>query len=155
MFRRIRPISKRTQTGAITRVKVSVHAWYYSPSSDELFEHRKGVFHSHSQEHYIDVDSSIFRTQTTRKTIPTKKICPVSVETMRSGIAMLSFEKSNKNIWREVTYSEELVSLLLERNADHLRQSTLKKIPSQRHHSTNAPERRPCCILRRYLTHCF
>ena len=38
---------------------------------------------------------------------------------------MLSYDKLNKNIWREVTDSEELVSLLLERNADHLHQATL------------------------------
>ena len=42
---------------------------------------------------------------------------------------MLSVDKSNKNIWREVTDSEELVSLLLERNADHLRQETLDGNP--------------------------
>jgi hypothetical protein len=42
---------------------------------------------------------------------------------------MHSFDKSNKNIWREVTDSEELASLLLERNAEHLRQATLDGNP--------------------------
>ena len=42
---------------------------------------------------------------------------------------MLSFDKINKNIWREVTDSEELVSLLLERNADHLHQAKLDGNP--------------------------
>ncbi len=42
---------------------------------------------------------------------------------------MLSFDKLNKNIWREVEDSEELVYLLLERNADHLHQSTLDGTP--------------------------
>ena len=42
---------------------------------------------------------------------------------------MLSYDKGNKNIWREVTDSEELVSLLQERNADHLRQATLNGTP--------------------------
>ena len=125
MFRRIRPISKGTQSGAITRVKVPFHTWYYSPSSDELFYHRKGAFYSHSREHSIDGESFIFQTQTMRKTIPSKNIFTGSVEKMRSGIAMLSFDKSNKNIRQEVTDSEELVSFLLERNAEHLRQSTL------------------------------
>ena len=44
MFRSIHPISKGTQSGAITRVKVPVHTWYYSPTRDENFEHRKGAF---------------------------------------------------------------------------------------------------------------
>ena len=47
---------------------------------------------------------------------------------------MLSYNKGNTNIWREVTDSEELVSLLLERNADHLRQATLDGT-----HFTTAP----------------
>ena len=42
MFRRIRPISKGTQSGAITRVKVPVHTWYYSPTGDELLSIGKG-----------------------------------------------------------------------------------------------------------------
>ena len=42
---------------------------------------------------------------------------------------MLSLDKLNKNIWREVSDSEELVSLLLEQNADHLRQATLDGTP--------------------------
>ena len=42
---------------------------------------------------------------------------------------MLSYDKENTNIWREVTDSEELVSLLLERNADYLRQATLDGTP--------------------------
>ena len=42
MFRRIRPISKGTQSGAITRVKVPVHTWYYSSTADALFSTGKG-----------------------------------------------------------------------------------------------------------------
>ena len=42
---------------------------------------------------------------------------------------MLSYDKGNKNIWRDVTDSEELVSLLLERNIDHLHQATLDGTP--------------------------
>ena len=42
---------------------------------------------------------------------------------------MLSYDKGNKSILREVTDSEELVPLLLERNADHLRQETLDGTP--------------------------
>ena len=36
MFRRIRPISKGTQSGAITRVKVPLHTWSYSPPAGLL-----------------------------------------------------------------------------------------------------------------------
>ena len=66
MFQRIRPISKGTQSGAITRVKVPVHTWYYSPTGDGIFEHRKGAFYSHSREGSTDGEASIFRIQTTR-----------------------------------------------------------------------------------------
>ena len=129
MFRRIHPISKGTQSGAITRVKVPVHTWYYSPTGDELFEHRKGAFYSHSQEGSIDGEASIIRIQTTRKSIPTNNIYPATIKSSSRGIAMLSYDKGNTNLWREVTDSEELVSLLLERNADHLRQATLNGTP--------------------------
>jgi hypothetical protein len=127
--RRIRPISKVTHSGAITRVKVPVHTWYYSPTGDELFEHRKGAFYSHSREGSVDGEAAIFRLQTTRKPIPSNNIYPATIESSTSGIAMLSYDKENNNIWREVTDSEELVSLLLERNADHLRQATLDGTP--------------------------
>jgi hypothetical protein len=96
MFRRIRPISKGTQSGAITRVKVPVHTWYYSPSSDELFEHRKGAFYSHLREGSIDGGASIFRTQTTRKPIPSNNIYQAKIESSTSGIAMLNYDKGNK-----------------------------------------------------------
>ena len=59
------------------------------------------------------------------KPIPSTNIFPVTVKTMSSGIAMLSYDKMDKNILRDVTYLEELVSILLEQNNDHHRQATL------------------------------
>ena len=103
MFRRIRPISKGTQSRAITRVKVPVHTWYYSPTGDDFFKHMKWAFYSHSREGSIDGEASIFRTQTTRKPIPTNNIYPATIESSNSGITMLNYDKGNTNIWQEVT----------------------------------------------------
>ena len=45
------------------------------------------------------------------------------------GIVLNDHDETDTEIWREVTDSEELVSLLLERNADHLRQSATDGTP--------------------------
>jgi hypothetical protein len=47
-FQRLRPISKGTQTGALTRIKVPKQQWYFSPDRRELFEYCKGVFYAHA-----------------------------------------------------------------------------------------------------------
>jgi hypothetical protein len=75
-----------------------------------------------------------------RKPIPSNNIYPATIESLRSGMLMLSYDKGNTNIWREVTDSEELVSLLLERNAEHLHQATLDGTPF-----TMAPLKDLCC----------
>ena len=51
VFQRLRPISKGTQTGALTRIKVPKQQWYFSPGRKELFEYRKGAFYAHAREH--------------------------------------------------------------------------------------------------------
>ena len=45
------------------------------------------------------------------------------------GIVLNNHDDTDTEIWREVTDSEELVFLLLERNADHLRQSATDGTP--------------------------
>ena len=45
------------------------------------------------------------------------------------GIVLNDHDETDAEIWREVKDSEELVSLLLERNADHLRQSATDDTP--------------------------
>ena len=45
------------------------------------------------------------------------------------GIVLNDHDEIDTQIWREVTDSEELVDLLLERNADHLRQSATDGTP--------------------------
>ena len=45
------------------------------------------------------------------------------------GIVLNDLDETDTDVWREVTDSEELVALLLERNADHLRQSVTDGTP--------------------------
>ena len=126
-FQRLRPISKGTQTGALTRIKVPKQQWYFSPSRKELYEYRKGAFYAHAWE--LDDDDSIFRISTTRKPLPTTNVYPATVMVTADGIVMNDHNENDTDIWREVTDSEELVALLLERNADHLRQSATDGTP--------------------------
>ena len=127
VFQRLRPISKGTQTGALTRIKVPKQQWYYSPGRKELFEYRKGAFYAHARE--LDDEDSIFRISTTRKPLPTANVYPAMVTVTADDIVLNDHDETNTDIWREVTDSEELVSLLLERNADHLRQSATDGTP--------------------------
>ena len=118
-FQRLRPISKGTQTGALTRIKVPKQQWYFSPGCKELYEYRKGAFYAHARE--LDDDESIFRISTTRKPLPTANVYPATVMDTGDGIVLNDHDENDTDIWREITDSEELVALLLERNADHLR----------------------------------
>ena len=45
------------------------------------------------------------------------------------GIVLNDHDETEADIWREVTDSEELVALILEHNADHLRQSAIDGTP--------------------------
>ena len=45
------------------------------------------------------------------------------------GIVLKDHDKKNTTIWRVVTDSEELVALLLKRNADHLHQVVTDGMP--------------------------
>ena len=119
VFQRLRPISKGTRTGALTRIKVPKQQWYYSPGRKELFEYRKGAFYAHAQE--LDNEDRIFHISTTRKPLPTANVYPAMVTVTADGIVLNDHDETDTEIWREVTDSEELVSLLLERNADHIR----------------------------------
>ena len=127
MFRCIRPISKGIQRRQSLALKCKLTlGTILQPATNSL---SSVLQYSHSQEHAIDGRATIFRIQTTQKPIPSNKIFPANIETLESGIAMQSYDKLNKNIWREVADSEELVSLLLEWNTDHLHQATLDGTP--------------------------
>ena len=126
-FQRLRPISKGTQTGALTGIKVPNQQWYFSPGRKELFEYRKGAFYAHARE--LDDDDSIFRISTTRKPLPTANFYLAMVTVTADGIVLNDHDETDTEICCEVTDSKELVALLLERNADHLRQSATDGTP--------------------------
>ena len=127
IFQRLRPISKGTQTGALTRIQVPTQQWYFSPGRKELFKYRKGAFYAHARE--LDGDDSIFRISTSRKPLSSANVYSEMVTVTADGIVLNDHDETDTDIWREVTDSEELVSLLLERNADHLRQSATDGTP--------------------------
>ena len=89
--------------------------------------YHKGAFYAHARE--LDDEDSLFRTSTTRKPLPTANIFPATVTVTEDGIVLNDHDETDTQIWREVTDSEELVALLLERNADHLRQSATDGTP--------------------------
>ena len=60
---------------------------------------------------------------TSRKPLPTANVYPETVTVTKDGIVLNDHDETDTEIWREVTDLEELLALLFDRNADHLRQS--------------------------------
>ena len=86
VFQRLRPISKGTQSGALTRIKVPKQQWYYSFGRKELFEYLKGTFYAHARE--FDDNNSLYRASTTRKPLPTTNVYPAIVTVTEDGIVL-------------------------------------------------------------------
>lgn len=124
LFRKLKPLSSVVQSGAVSRFKIPRFQWFYHEGMDLLFYYNKGAFYSHARLPSIDEGDAPFSLQHTRRPLPSRDVKVASVAVMDSHI-ILQQTQSVGNLWNEVTDSDELEALLLERNAEHLRQCTV------------------------------
>ena len=100
---------------------------YHQPS-DTLYRFMKGALYSHGRGTMRDGENGPFHIHGTRQPLPKSNVSVANVRVELTHIHLDSTVETDK-IWREVLDLEELVQLLLERNAEHLRQRTIDGTP--------------------------
>ena len=130
-FRRLKGLKSEIQSGALAKVKIPRHEWYFHPPSDTLNHYVRVAFYAHSRVETLDGDHAPFRIERTRRPLSSSG---VEVATVRRDGSVLEITATSREttVWREVTDSEEVENLLLERNAEHLRQCTIDGTPFAR-----------------------
>ena len=109
-------------------MKVPYHEWMYHQASDTLYRFVKGAFYSHARVTMTDGENGPFHIHRTRQPLPKSNVSVANVRVEPNHIHLDSMVETDK-IWREVLNSEELVQILLERNVEHIRQSTIDGTP--------------------------
>ena len=128
IYSKLKPISKGTFGGALASIKIPLFEWFFHTSSDMLYHYVRGAFYAHSRVPGIDNNHAPFRMQHTRRPLPSKDVVVARV-TQEGNYFILHSTQNVDEIWTEVTDSEEIETLLLDRNADHLRQCTVDHTP--------------------------
>jgi hypothetical protein len=104
----------------LTMIESSTHDWFYSAKSNELFRFTDGVFECYPRKR----DGSFF-SHHTLKVIEADailvKVEPADPEQPDKGFVIVE-ELPHDKFWRNVTDSQELESMLLQRNKRHLQQ---------------------------------
>ena len=77
----------------------------------------------------MEGDGELNSTHDTRKPLAKGTVHPATVTQIDEGWRLNAYDDTTTHIWWMVTDAEELVALLLERNADHLRQVTADGTP--------------------------
>ena len=102
--------------GALAKVKIPRHEWYFHPPSDTLYHYVRGAFYAHSKVETLDGDHAPFRIERTSRSLPPSGVEAATVRRDGSVLEMTATSRET-TVWREVTDSEEVENLLLERNA--------------------------------------
>ena len=121
-------MGKGLNTGALARILIPRYNWFYHSRSDMLYHYSKGSFYAHSRLEGIDDDSMPFSRMRTRRPIPTSGVLLADVQETEDVI-ILKNTREDSQMWEEINESEKIEELLLERNAEHLRQSTIDETP--------------------------
>ena len=116
--RKLTAITKGTR-GALQRIQVPLHDWFYSPSNREVYRYHRGVFDA-----YPAASESLFFSHHTRKVLP-NDVQAVTVEKddtdkfwRISGILPMPTP-----LWKDITAAEDIEAELLQRNQMHLEQT--------------------------------
>ena len=128
LFRKLKPLSRGSRSGAVSRVKVPSYKWFYHEGTDLLFFYERGAFYSHARIPTLDGDNAPFSRHRTRRPLPSTGVRVATVD-VQEDLIQLRGVQSITTFWEEVTDSDDLEALLLERNAEHLRQCTVDGTP--------------------------
>ena len=109
LYRRLKPLGKGIQSGALAMVKTPKIEWFYSPKMDMLFNYSRGSFYAHARLESLEGDDMPFSKHRTRIPLPKGQI---KVATVIDDGAVLVMEavRVEDEIWEEVTESEKLRS---------------------------------------------
>ena len=128
IFNKLQPISKGRRSKAISRVKVPMHQWHYSPDSKELYQYSKGAFYTHLAN--LDAgDNLSFRRHYARKLLPKSGCIPARVTAQTCGYSITAVDYDSLEIWKEVSELEEMDRFSLKWNADYLRHARTDGTP--------------------------
>ena len=128
LYRRLKPLGKGLNSGSIARILIPRYNWFYHSPSDSLYHYSKGSFYAHARLSGVDRDLMPFTKMRTRRPLPTGGVRVAEVSVTEEHI-LLESTREEDGLWEEITESERIEELLLERNAEHLRQSTVDETP--------------------------
>ena len=128
IYAKLKPIEKGPITGALSTIKVPKYEWFYHSSSDMLYHYVKGAFYAHAREQGVDMEMAPFRRHHTRRPLPKNDVQVAEVLKTESYFILQS-TRCEPQLWEDISDSDEMERLLLNGNADHLRQYTVDGTP--------------------------
>lgn len=119
MNRKLTMVTKGPR-GALDRIQIPSHDWFFSPKHDELYHYDKGVF-----EAYPSCGDSRFFLHHTLKVLPTDaQLVVVEKDEHTQRWIITDTLPPPESFWIDITSQEEIESHLLERNKRHLEQTS-------------------------------
>jgi hypothetical protein len=122
MHQKLTRITKGSR-GGLDYIEVPTGEWYYSTEHNELYHFDHGLFECH----VAKKEENSFHSHSSLK-VPPSKLVEVTVEKEDDGIAIVGTYIGPIQ-WRKVVDSEEMESILLERNKKHLQQVAMEEAP--------------------------
>lgn len=129
LYRRLKPLGKGLSTGALSRILIPRFTWFYHSPMDLLFFYSRGAFYAHARIPGVDGEDMPFQLHRTRRPLPKKDVMVAEVTIEEEEGAILHLTREETELWEEITDADKIEEVLLERNADHLRQSTIDGTP--------------------------
>ncbi len=113
---------------SLDRIKVPLYKWHYSPKTKELYRYDQGVFEAYEpltpQIGLQPTDPTRFYLRLHLKVLPEDAL-RAKVHRQSDHFELMRIYKMS-TLWREVTSTEEIETIILQRNRRHLQQASIE-----------------------------